>query len=515
MKELQSIEFPSLSASTAGEMKGAIIIPVIEGKNGKPVLGAAAIKINRSVAGMISRAMETEKFTGKNGKTITLTGMPNIDASKIVLIGVGTAKGLKSMSSAQFENMGGEMAAAIFSFDTSHINLLAEGVFPKQALRDVVTGFQLRHYDWNLKSDQSSVSAHNLKRDLYVYSSYSAMDRLLRSADIIVPAVHGVRNLVNRRANDLGTDQLRLGAQKVASQYQLLYTMLGPKKIDELAMGGIAAVGGASPNPPYVVTIEYNGHFSRLAKKVALVGKGLVYDTGGLSIKPTDGMLDMHIDMGGAAAVLGAMQILAQTKPHINVCAVIGIAENVTGSKSYRPGDILKMMSGQTVEVGNTDAEGRLVLADCMTYAQKNLGATTIIEASTLTGAACIALHDQYAALMTRDDELAQLMMSAAAKTNEPLWRLPMGPAFSEMLKSPSGQADFGNMGSPARMGGATVGGEFLQKFVVDGNTFVHLDIAPIAWLSSGRGIYPSGATGYGARLMAQAVMDLAQQQQR
>lgn len=275
--------------------------------------------------------------------------------------------------------------------------------------------------------------------------------------------------------------------------------VLDTKQLTQKGMGAILAVGQGSVRPPYMVIIRWKGADDRQKEPIAFVGKGVTFDTGGISIKPAAGMEEMIFDMGGAAAAFGAIKSLALRKAKVNASAILGLAENMPDGNATRPGDIIKTYSGKTVEVINTDAEGRLVLADCLTYAQKDEGAKTVINLATLTGAMMVALGEERAGLFSNDDQLAQNLLTAGDNTNELLWRFPLGEEYDGQIKSK--HADIKNMGK-GRWGGAIAAAKFLQAFIDDGTKWAHIDMAPTAWINEEKLPICPGATGYGARLL-------------
>ncbi|MEY4953099.1 MAG: hypothetical protein RL299_1523, partial [Pseudomonadota bacterium] len=240
------------------------------------------------------------------------------------------------------------------------------------------------------------------------------------------------------------------------------------------------------------------------AKPTAFVGKGVTFDTGGISIKPAGGMEDMKWDMGGAGAVAGAMLAIARRKAKANIVAVCGLVENMPDGNAQRPGDVVTTMSGQTVEVINTDAEGRLVLCDAITWVQKEYSPTAVIDLATLTGAIIISLGHEHAGIYSNDDGLAAKLMAAGTVSGDTLWRMPMGPAYDKLIDSPI--ADMKNVGP--REGGSTTAAQFIQRYVVKGTPWAHLDIAGMVWASKPGATWDKGATGYGVRVLDRFVRD-------
>ncbi|MEQ1492213.1 MAG: leucyl aminopeptidase, partial [Terricaulis sp.] len=282
--------------------------------------------------------------------------------------------------------------------------------------------------------------------------------------------------------------------------------ILEPETMERLGMGALLGVAMGSSRPGRLVSIKWNGG-SKGAKPVALVGKGVTFDTGGISLKPGAGMDEMKGDMGGAAAVAGAMKAIALRKAKANVVGVVALVENMPGSNAQRPGDIVTTMSGQTIEVLNTDAEGRLILADAVWYAQDKFEPSALIDLATLTGAVIIALGNENAGMFSNDEDLAHAITAAGQTEGEPVWRLPLGAAYDKLIDTPN--ADMKNIaGKP--VAGSIVGAQFVKRFIKDGLPWAHLDIAGTAWKS---GPYedplsPAWATGYGVRLLNRLIQN-------
>lgn len=317
--------------------------------------------------------------------------------------------------------------------------------------------------------------------------------------------VNLARDLANLPPNDLTPARLAERARELAVAFNLPVTILGPAEMREQGFGGILAVGQGSANEPRFIVIEYGAQYTD-APTVCLAGKGMTFDSGGISIKPAENMDAMKMDMSGAAAVLGALHVVAELQLPLHVVALIGAAENMPSASAYRPGDILKTLSGKTIEVLNTDAEGRIVLADVLTYAQR-YNPTAIIDLATLTGAISVALGPHAIGLFTNDDALAQRLLRAGEVAGERAWQLPLWQPYREMVKSDI--ADVRN--ATGRQGGAITAAAFLNAFVGD-YPWAHLDIAGTAWTDSKPKAYqPKGATGVGVRLLVQALRDWIQ----
>jgi leucyl aminopeptidase len=274
----------------------------------------------------------------------------------------------------------------------------------------------------------------------------------------------------------------------------------------KLGMGALLGVAQGSVREPRLLIMRWNGGKKGDAP-LAFVGKGVTFDTGGISIKPAQGMEAMKWDMGGAAAVVGAFKALAMRKAKANIVGICGMVENMPSGNAQRPGDVVTTMSGQTVEVINTDAEGRLVLADAITYVQRNYKPATIVDLATLTGAILVSLGHEYGGLFTPDDELAAQLLAAGQRSGDKLWRMPLAEPFDRLIDSPI--ADMKNVGP--REGGSITAAEFIKRFVDEGVRWAHLDIAGMAWSDKANATFDKGATGYGVRLLDQFVADTAE----
>ena len=320
----------------------------------------------------------------------------------------------------------------------------------------------------------------------------------------VVDGVFFARDLVSEPPNVLYPEEFAKRIKEMES-LGLEIEMLDTAAMQKLGMGALLGVAQGSERPGRLVTMQWKGLRSKSARPLALVGKGVTFDTGGISLKPGAAMDEMKGDMGGAAAVVGAMKALATRKAKANVVGVVALVENMPGGNAQRPGDIVHTMSGQTIEVLNTDAEGRLILADAVWYAQEKFNPTAMVDLATLTGAVIVALGHEHAGLFCTDDDLAHAIELAGQTEGEAVWRLPLGPAYDKLIDTPN--ADMKNIaGKP--VAGSIVGAQFIKRFVKDGVAWAHLDIAGTAWKP---GPYedplsPAWATGYGVRLLNRLV---------
>jgi leucyl aminopeptidase len=311
------------------------------------------------------------------------------------------------------------------------------------------------------------------------------------------------RELVTEPANIIYPESF-VDRVRPLADYGVRIEILDQAPMEKLGMGALLGVSQGSPRPPRVLALHWDGTDGRQKEPLALVGKGVTFDTGGISIKPAAGMEDMKWDMGGAAAVAGVMKSLALRKAKAHVIGVCGLVENMPDGNAQRPGDVVTTMSGQTVEVINTDAEGRLVLCDVLTWVQRTYKPKTIVDLATLTGAMIITLGHEKGGLFANDDSLADQLMAASAASGDALWRLPLGDAYDKLIDSPI--ADIKNVGP--REGGSITAAQFIKRFIDDGVRWAHLDIAGMVWTAKPGSLWDKGATGFGVRLLDQFVAD-------
>ncbi|NNV06606.1 leucyl aminopeptidase [Geobacillus sp. C56-T2] len=342
---------------------------------------------------------------------------------------------------------------------------------------------------------------------------YTAADAADIKASLFVGSVYGkatnsARTLVNTPGNLLTASDLADYAVKLATRYDLDYEILEKEEMERLGMGALLAVNQGSAQPPKLIVLKYQGK-ERWEDVIALVGKGVTFDTGGYCLKPRDSMIDMKTDMAGAAAVLGAMEIIGELRPEQNVLAVIPATDNMIGGGAFKPDDVITSLSGKTIEVRNTDAEGRLILADAVTYAKQH-GASYIIDVATLTGGVIVALGTDKTGAMTNNEALFEQLLEASMETGEFIWRLPITEKDRERVRS-SNIADLNN--SPGREGHAIMGGAFIGEFAED-TPWVHLDIAGTATVKKDGDLGPAGATGVMVRTLAAFVERFADHDQ-
>jgi len=416
-------------------------------------------------------------------------------------MGSGEARGGEAA-----EKLGGTAAARLQTSGekTAVIDLTGLGYDADAAAR-VGLGAALRswrydRYRTKLKDSQKPT----LEEIVIVGGGAGAAERYGQRWAPVVEGVSLTRELVTEPANIIYPETFveRVRASVEGSGLEL--EVLDRGAMEKLGMGALLGVAQGSVREARLLILKWNGG-GQGGQPTAFVGKGVTFDTGGISIKPAAGMEAMKWDMGGAGAVVGAMKALALRKAKANIVGICGLVENMPGGNAQRPGDVVTTMSGQTVEVINTDAEGRLVLGDAITYAQRNFKPGTIIDLATLTGAILISLGHEWAGLFSNDDGLADKLQQAGAESGDKLWRMPLAESFDRLIDSPI--ADMKNVGP--REGGSITAAQFIQRFVENGVKWAHIDMAGKAWSDKAAATYDKGATGFGVRLLDQYVADV------
>ena len=415
---------------------------------------------------------------------------------------VGTGKGSTPAEAA--EKLGGTVAARLLTSGEKHavIDLTGLGydadAAAKVALGASLRGWRYDRYRTRLKDKQKPT----LAEITIVGGGAEAQRRWEQRWQPVLEGVKLTRELVTEPANIIYPESFVERVRHLAD-LGIGIEVLDGAAMKKLGMGALLGVAQGSVRDPRLLILRWNGGKKGDAP-VAFVGKGVTFDTGGISIKPAQGMEAMKWDMGGAAAVAGALKALALRKAKANVVGVCGMVENMPSGNAQRPGDVVTTMSGQTVEVINTDAEGRLVLADAIAYAQRNFKPATVIDLATLTGAIVLSLGHEYGGLFSPDDKLATQLLAAGHSSGDRLWRMPLDENFDRLIDSPI--ADMKNVGP--REGAAITAAEFIHRFIDDGVRWAHLDIAGMAWSDKAGTTFDKGATGYGVRLIDQFVAD-------
>jgi leucyl aminopeptidase len=478
----------------SGAPLSAIAVLVFEG----PVLSAAAEALDQETSGALSRAL-AGRFKGAKGQTVELVAPANLHAGQLLLIGAGPKKGFDGQGA---EAAGAEAYKALKSSGATTLELRFD--LEPALLAQAAFGVRLAAYrfDKYLTREKPEKKA-SIQTTVVVAKDPDAVIAAFSPLSALAEGVAFTRDLVSEPANILYPDEF---AQRVKAleRLGLEVEILDEPAMAKLGMGSLLGVGQGSARESRLVVVQWKGSAHPKSKPIAFVGKGVCFDSGGISIKGAEGMEDMKWDMGGAGAVAGLMYALAARKAKVNAIGILGLVENMPDGNAQRPGDIVTSMSGQTIEVINTDAEGRLVLADALWYCQDRFKPKFMVDLATLTGAIIVALGHDYAGLFSNDDALSNALLDAGTAEGEALWRMPLPPAYDKQLDSLA--ADMKNIGG--RPGGSITAALFIQRFV-NGLPWAHLDIASVAWKKpSTNPTIPDGASGYGVRLLNRLVAD-------
>ena len=473
-------------------------------------MGERAKALLKDAAPQIERAAAAAKFKGKAGSCLEILAPHGAPAGRLVVIGVGGANGADDAKSEKkpfedFLGLGGQTAGklgagaeAVVIFD-----LPEAPADPVAAAASFALGGQLRAYKFDqYKTKKKDESDKDGPLEIHVaFADAAAAQAQIAESQHMAEAVALARTLVNEPANVLSPTEFARRASELM-KLGVEVEILDDRAMAELGMRALLGVGQGSEEGSRLVVLRWNGG-QEGAAPIAFVGKGVVFDTGGISIKPAASMEDMKGDMAGAAAVTGALHAIAARKAKANVIGVLGLVENMPDGKAQRPGDIVKSMSGQTIEIINTDAEGRLVLCDALHYVIEKYKPAAVVDLATLTGAILIALGQEYAGLFSNNDELAERLTKAGQATGEKLWRMPLGAPYDKLIDSKF--ADMKNTGG--RHAGSITAAQFLQRFV--GKTpWAHLDIAGTGMSSPAGDINQSWGSGWGVRLLDRLVRD-------
>ncbi|NKN38012.1 leucyl aminopeptidase [Agrobacterium sp. a22-2] len=452
-------------------------------------------------SGVFGKAADIAKFTGKAMGKLDIVAPHGSPVDRIVVIGLGKAE---AVIAHDWLKAGGTAASVLKSVDKVTIFIDAPGVeVSPKAAADFALGMLLRNYSFDTyktrkKDDEENGPAKQVKVTI-VTADASAAKKAFADAQAVAEGVILARDLVNEPANILGPLEFAAKAKEL-EKLGVEVEILTEKDMKKLGMGALLGVAQGSVRSPRLAVMQWKGGKAK-DKPIAFVGKGVVFDTGGISIKPAGGMEDMKGDMGGAAAVTGLMHVLAAREAKVNVVGIIGLVENMPDGNAQRPGDIVTSMSGQTIEVINTDAEGRLVLADALWYCNDRFKPEFMINLATLTGAVLVALGTQHAGLFSNNDTLADNLLKAGLASNERLWRLPLGKDYDKLIDSKF--ADMKN--SSGRHAGSITAAQFLKRFVGE-TPWAHLDIAGTAMSSPSDEINQSWGSGFGVRLLDELV---------
>ncbi len=454
-------------------------------------------ELNQRTGGAIASVLETGEFTGKLGTSAYLVQPGEVKAKRLLLLGAGKEAEFDAQTT---RKLAGTATRALRKKKARNIAFALRGAAVGEHAQAAAEGalwslFEPNKYHTKDKdNDETPVDSLTLAN-----GDAAALSAGIERGRIIAEAANFGRDIINEPSNVITPTALAAKAEEVAKEFGLELDVLDEARMRELGMGSLLGVAQGSVEPPKLIVLSYKPAVAS-NETIAIVGKGVTFDTGGISIKPADGMEKMKYDMAGGATTIAAMRAIAQFKPSVNVLGIVPAVENMPGGKAQRPGDVVKAMTGKTIEVINTDAEGRLILADAVAYARK-LGATKIVDLATLTGAVSIALGDVYVAILGNNQEWIDAIIAAGKATGEKLWQLPLDKEYREQIKSEI--ADIKNIGG--RKAGTITGAYFIREFVEE-TPWAHLDIAGTAWNENGKAHLGVGPTGVGVRTLVKLV---------
>ncbi|MCH8237951.1 MAG: leucyl aminopeptidase [Proteobacteria bacterium] len=497
---------------------GALVVGVLDGGKLTPSAKALDKKIN----GAIRRAIKAGTFNGKAGQGLTLMAPQGTRLDRVVAIGFGKPGHLDERA---LNKIGGAIHALLGSSGSKTATIALDSLDKAKMTAAemavcIAEGAKLRSYRFDrYRTKKNNTNNNNNNGGPPTLGALTLRCResqkakaAFRARDKVIQGVFMTRDLVTEPPNVIYPETLAKRCKEL-TKLGLKVEVLGEARMRRLGMGALLGVGQGSARESKLVVMQWRGLKGKAPRKgpeahthmpVCFVGKGVTFDTGGISLKPSSGMEEMKYDMGGSGVVIGLMKALAGRKARVNAVGVVGLAENMPGANAQRPSDVVTSMSGQTIEVINTDAEGRLVLADALHYTETRFKPRFMIDLATLTGAIIVSLGGEYAGLFADNDKLAEQLTEAGKKVGEELWRMPLGEAYDKMLKSDI--ADMKNI-SGGRGAGSITAAQFLKRFV--GRTpWAHLDIAGVTWTKKDLSLAPKGATAFGVRLLDRLVAD-------
>ncbi len=487
---------PSLTSAAA------LVVGCAEGGTLTP----SAARLDKTSGGALTKAMAHARFEGKAGQTLTVMAPAGIKAGRIVLLGLGAGKALDSLAAAK---LGGGIVAALAMSGESRAAVVVEKpkgckLASSEVAAQIGHGARLRSYRFDkYRTKQKKTDKPSLTRLSVMCPDPAAARAAFKPLDALADGVALTRDLVSEPANVLTPPVYAKEIRKL-SQDGIDVEVLSEARLRRMGMGAIVGVAQGSEHDAQLVVMRWNGAPARAKQApVAFVGKGVTFDTGGISIKPSAGMEDMKWDMGGSGVVVGLMRALARRKAKVNAVGVVGLVENMPSGTAQRPGDVVSSYSGQTIEILNTDAEGRLVLADALWYTQSRFKPRFMVDLATLTGAIIVSLGNYQAGLFANDEKLSKQLVAAGKAVAEPLWPMPMDDHYDKLIKSDI--ADMKNIGG--RGGGSVSAAKFIERFV-NKVPWAHLDIAGVTWTKEGSELVPKGGTGFGVRLLDRLVAD-------
>lgn len=499
--------------------QGVVVVGVLEDRE----LASSARRLDERLDGAIGRAIGASRFRGKKDQTLAILAPVGSDLVRVQLIGLGKSGEIDAQRA---QAAGGQIYTALAGNGHNDAFVAVDALqgcplSPAEIAAEMAQGALLRSYRFSkYMTKEGEDEKPSLAELTFGCDDVERARRMFEPKAAVVDAVFFTRDLVSEPANVIYPESFAEQAKSLAA-LEVDVEVLGEAKMRDLGMGSLLGVSQGSEREAQLVVMQWwgagrpegyvespdgkRGDLPEVAENgpLAFVGKGVTFDSGGISIKPSANMEDMKYDMAGAGAVAGLMKALAGRRAKVNVVGVAGLVENMPSGTAQRPGDVVRSMSGQTIEVINTDAEGRLVLADALWYCKQRFRPRFMIDLATLTGAIVIALGNEKAGLFSNNDELAERIAMAGAATGEPTWRMPLGEEYDKIIKSEI--ADMKNVGN--RGAGSITAAQFLKRFVGE-TPWAHLDIAGVAWGKKDGSLMPKGASGFGVRLLDRLIAD-------
>jgi len=479
-------------ADMALPTSGAVVFLVEEDKG----LSGLAAEADTACGGALAKACKISRFTGASGQTQEIVAPAGLSAERVLILGVGKSSARTEADSVE---IGAKAVATLSASGSIHATIIVEGENLNSV--DVAEGALLRDYRFDKYRTKEPDSKKPTLKSVEIATGQTDAAKAFEAREKVADGVFMTRDLISEPANVLypGSFAERIsGLEALGVEVEVL----GEAEMEKLGMGSLLSVGQGSHKESKLVIMRWNGG-KKGEQPISFVGKGVTFDTGGISLKPGEGMEQMKWDMGGAGTVVGLMKALAGRKAKVNVVATVGLVENMPSGNASRPGDVVTSMSGQTIEILNTDAEGRLVLADALWYTKETYKPKFMIDLATLTGAIIISLGHEHAGIFTGDDTLASQLTKAGLETGDKVWRLPLHKNYDKLIDCDI--ADMKNIGG--RGAGSITAAQFLQRFAGD-TPWVHIDVAAMVWSDKGTPLAEKGGTGYGVRLLDRMVAD-------
>lgn len=483
------IKTPTMTSET-------VIVPIFQDNE----FSSQASDLNQITNGNLSKATKSNHFKGKQGALLEILAPSTLECDRLLLLGMGKKQ---ELTQKDFQDLGGKIYAYLSRTPDESVEINMTGIMGKnlsgaQAVAHMAYGALLRSWRFDkYRTKENDETIPSLATAIIVTDEPEEAEELFKSLAFVAEGIFLTRELVSEPPNVLYPESY---AEKVTElkNLGLEIDVLTEKQMQKLGMNALLGVGQGSFRDSYLVTLQWNGADDSDEAPLAFVGKGVCFDSGGISLKPANGMEDMKYDMGGSAVVVGLMKALASRKANVNAVGVIGLVENMPDGNAQRPSDIVTSMSGQTIEVLNTDAEGRLVLADALWYTQDKFKPKLMIDLATLTGAIIVALGSEYAGLFSNNDEISERLTLCGEETGEKVWRFPLHSNYDKSMDSDV--ADVQNI-SKEKGAGSITAAQFLQRFI-NNTPWAHLDIAGVAWTRKSLPTCEKGATGFGVRLL-------------